>query len=73
MRRHTRDEMKDGENETDGGRNNEIDGPREVMTAACPHSLMDDKCSVSMSVSVPAARLCQCSASSTQSLAFGFN
>ena len=40
-------------------RNNEVDGPREVMTAGRPRCcVMDDKCSVSMSVSVAAARLC---------------
>lgn len=44
--------------ETDREGNNEIDGSHEVMTAGCPRSLMDDKCSVSMSVSV-AAHLCQ--------------
>lgn len=56
--------------ETDSERNNEINGPHEVMTAGCPHYLMDDKCSVTMSISVPAAHLCQYRTSKTEKLAF---
>lgn len=58
--------MKDVRSErwTDRERNNEIDGSREVMTAGCPHRLMDDKCSVAVSVRIP-AHLCQYSTSQT--------
>lgn len=56
--------------ETDSERNNEINGPHEVMTAGCPHYLMDDKCSVPMSISVPAAHLCQYKTSKTEKFAF---
>lgn len=38
-------------------RNNEIDGSHEAMTAGRPHLLMDDKCSVAMTVRIPRTSL----------------
>lgn len=46
-----------GEREADGSRARErksgIDGAHEAVTAGRPHSLMDDKCSVAVTVRIP--------------------